>query len=238
MYQDGIVQKLKVVNEMAANSYDFSTGIQDSIYKTSIGSADTRNINSLPSYYRSLGVGKYRELKLLSVLEISNTDTQKFGQLETIVAWSNENGGCIAQKCIQLGNGNNAQYYINKTFVRYSINDNKWGPWFQNYNIKKILSADNTTSAGNTDTYKLDSYYTDFDEILIHLKGDWNNLKQIRIAPSLSPRENVVIQVYNGSYYVYGNVWAHDSNQLSVSCTAVGGWGGLGCVGVFGIHYI
>lgn len=209
------------------------TGIKQTLQETSTPSTDTRSINSLPPYYWSLGVGKYREFKFSSTLGVATNDGH-FGQLETTVPWADSSGGCIMQVFYEL-NPNLYIYKMNKRWVRYSNGTSAWGPWFSNYNITSLKSIDYTTTPGNTNIHGLNEYYADFDFLLVCIRGDWNHILNVVMPITVATsRTQVSVCAYVSSYDAYGYCWFHDNNQLSVYCDQAHGWSGLGCCGIYG----
>lgn len=96
---------------------------------------DTRNTDSLPSFYRSKGVGLYSEFKARSTLGWPGTGT--FVQLFTEVKWSDTTGGRIAQ------------WYTDEAGDLYkrigASNDASWGAW-----VKTESGAEKTTGKSLT----------------------------------------------------------------------------------------
>lgn len=95
----------------------YSQHLQTEIKRTSNSLIDTRNTNNLPSYYRWLGAGVYREFKDGNAI---GTGVAQFGLLETIVYWVDTSGGPLIQyfKC---ANGDYKR-------TGYS-GDNGWNGW-------------------------------------------------------------------------------------------------------------
>jgi hypothetical protein len=100
---------------------------------------DTRSINSMPSYYRSLGSGVRHEFKTSSVIGSPSTST--LVSLETRVPWYDTTGGVIVQE-------------VNATdgvFVRKgSSDDTGWGAWYKSYDNQNKPGLDNDVLDGTT----------------------------------------------------------------------------------------
>lgn len=89
------------------------------IKQTGCASEDTRSVNSLPSYYYSLGRGFVQEFKQSSVIGI-NRGSGGFCNLVTHIPWGDSSGGAIRQvayfdtgMAMRSGNGTNAWHNWN-----------------------------------------------------------------------------------------------------------------------------
>ena len=82
-----------------------------------LDSPDTRDDNQDPSFYYAKGMGTYVEFKDRSKIGAPGSET--YGQLQTIVPWSDSSGGRVVQKF----------YEGPDRYSRYSTSDTAWSAW-------------------------------------------------------------------------------------------------------------
>ena len=138
-----IVDSRSILKDILDNT-PRATGIHTIKY-TSNGLADTRNYNSIPSEYRNLKNGCYREFKKASAINCPSSST--FVYLITFVVWQDSTGGNVIQ--LALSAGNDSEMYIRTGFS----DDTGWNEWKTIANNNLISATYSNTNIKNGNIY-------------------------------------------------------------------------------------